>query len=257
MKYSSRFFLYAPLGVFLVLFAAVGVQWWSKASALSGRLAAANGHEAMPGVTMRFAKSRISGFPFSLDTQLSNVSFAMASAHGPTRWTAEKFAMHALTYGRDETIFEAAGHQSLQWTREDGTVRTLPFAVGSLRASAIVQKGALVRFDFDLVGFGSKAFTAQRLQFHARQYATAIHLSVSADGLTNCQRSAIRHVAAVTIDEAFERLQLGEESWPDAVAAWRAAGGTTVPERKAATLSSLASDQILNPSAVGRAACGR
>ena len=115
MRYSSRFFLYAPLAVVLLLFALAGGRWWSMASALSARLEAENGREIVPGVLFHFAAKRISGFPFSLDSELSDVTLAMGTATGTTVWHSEKFASHRLTYGRDETIFEAAGKQSLQW----------------------------------------------------------------------------------------------------------------------------------------------
>jgi hypothetical protein len=256
MKYSSRFFLYAPLAVFLILCVAASVTWWIKASALSDRLAAVNGREVMPGVTLAFAAKKIGGFPFNLDTEIRDFSVAVATPNGPTRWTAERFALHALTYGRDETIFEAAGRQRLEWTKEDGTRRTLDFAVGALRASAIVRSGSLSRFDLDLVGFGSKAFTAQRLQFHARQDAKATQLFVTADGLTNCRHSTIRYSATVTIDKAFERLQLAEQSWSEAVASWRTAGGNTIPDKKT-PLADLAAEHVLDASAIAAAVCGR
>jgi hypothetical protein len=252
MKYSSRFFLYAPLGVFLLLCVAAGVHWWLLASALSHRLAAVNGHAVMPGVTVSFATKKIGGFPFSLDTEFTDFAISVATPHGPTRWRSEKFALHALTYGRDETIFEAAGKQRLEW----GEGRRLDFAVGALRASAIVQHEGLDRFDLDLIGFGSNAFIAQRLQLHTRQDAHGIQLFVTTEGLTNCRRPSFRYYATVTLDEAFERLQLAEEAWTDAVASWQTAGGKVVPE-KADPLAELPADHLLDPSAIARAACAK
>ena len=156
MRYSSRFFLYAPLALFLAITFGVGVHWWLAASALSARLQAMNGREITPGVTLRFASRTIAGFPFSLDTVFRGFSLRIDTPHGPSEWQPEKFAMHALTYGRDKTIFEAAGKQELHWTKDDGTARNLVFAVGSLHASAIRDPGGLARFDLDLVGFGSQ-----------------------------------------------------------------------------------------------------
>lgn len=238
MKYSSRFFLYAPLGVFLVLLAITGVHWWIAATRLADWLDAKNGREIMPGVTLSFMARHITGFPFSLDTQFHDVAITVAAPNGPTRWQAEKFAMHALTYGRDETIFEAAGHQTLGWTRSDGVVRTLPFAVGSLHASAIVQKGTLARFDLDLAGFGSKAFTAQRLQFHARQNgADTLQMIAVAEGMHTsgtCTSVGGRPTDAalkgtITHSDVLIRLLSGRQRWKAAVADWRAASGKLIP----------------------------
>lgn len=235
MKYSSRFFLYAPLAAFLLLFVAIGVHWWIMASTLSAHLAAMDGRDVVPGVTFHYASRQISGFPFSLDTQFHDVTLTVAAPGGPTVWRAEKFASHSLTYGRDETIFEAAGHQSLTWRRADGTLRTLPFAVGSLHASAIVRKGMLERIDLDLVGFGSKPFIAQRIQAHARRstgdkleflasVATPRPASGSCpaalDGLSEIELSG-----AVSHAGRFTGLLSGRQSWAAAARQWRDAGG--------------------------------
>lgn len=233
MKYSSRFFLYAPVGVFLILFVIAGVRWWMLASAWSDRLEAVNGHEVIPGVTLHFAAKKIYGFPFTLETQLKDVSLVVATPAGPTRWSSEKFALHALTYGRDETIFEAAGHQVLEWTGADGRRRVLPFAVGSLRASAIAKNSELVRFDLDLVGFGSKDFTAQRLQLHARQSARdridleAMALAPRPQQCPLLNDSTAQFVMTAAIDQATTLGPLlgGAEDWPTAMGKMRRRGG--------------------------------
>jgi len=85
------------------------------------------------------------------------VSLRIDTPHGPTEWRPEEFAMHALTYGRDKIIFEAAGRQELRWTRDDGSKRQLVFAVASLRASAIEDATGPTRFDLDLVGSSVRA----------------------------------------------------------------------------------------------------
>jgi hypothetical protein len=233
MRYSSRFFLFAPVCVFLALMAVVSVHWWIVANALSARLAAANGHEITPGVVMRFASRRISGFPFSLDTVFRDVSFEIATPHGPAVWRSENFAMHALTYGRDETIFEAAGKQEFDWMR-NGVKRSRPFAVGSLHASAISDKSGLARIDVDLVGFGSPGFTAQRLQFHARRDADdRLDVAVFADGMRSpANADPIESLASLhfegTMDEAhaFDAALAGSERWYEALDHWREARGT-------------------------------
>ena len=235
MKYSSRFFLYAPMGLFLAIAFGVGIHWWLMASALSARLAAWNGHQIAPGVTMQFASRTISGFPFSLDIVFRDVAFAVATPRGPTTWRSEKFAMHALTYGRDETIFEAAGRQELDWTRDDGKNRNLVFVVGSLHASAIEDRGGLTRFDLDLIGFNSPALRAQRLQFHVRlDRNDTLELAVMADGLrtglVSCPNlgdgvDGLTMGKTITKAGAFSLLRAGTQSWEAAVRGWRTLGG--------------------------------
>jgi hypothetical protein len=236
MKYSSRFFLYAPLAVFLAIAAGVGVHWWIVADAFAAKLSAANGHEIAPGVTLRYGARRISGFPFSLDTVLSDVSVEVATPRGVVRWYTPEFAMHALSYGRAKMIFEAAGRQELDWTRGDGVQRKLDFAVGSLHASSVEGAGGLLRFDLDLVGLGSHALTAQRLQLHIRRNKNdTLDLAVMADGLraASCPRLAgsaenVAIARTITNAKSFAALSAGNERWNAAVKQWRAAGGKLV-----------------------------
>ena len=236
MNYSSRFFLYAPLGLFLSLALGVGIHWWVVASAFSDRLAAWNGHEIVPGVTIRYASRNISGFPFSLDTVFQDVSLRIETPRGATEWHSEHFAMHALTYGRAETIFEAAGRQELRWTGNDGRGRSLTFAVGSLHASAIKDADGLARFDLDLVGLGSKPLVAKRLQFHIRNNNRndRFDLALMADDvgasrdfcrILNTRLRSGSLVGTVSHAQAFSSLRAGEQEWTAAIANWRAAGG--------------------------------
>jgi hypothetical protein len=258
MKYSSRFFLYAPLGVFLLLFAIAGVRWWMLASAWSQRLDAMNGHEIMPGVRLLFTGKHISGFPFSLETQLDDLALSAATPRGYTNWISEKFAMHGLTYGRDETIFEAAGHQMLDWAGPDGTRHELRFAVGSLRASAIRAHGELTRFDLDLIGFGSDAFTAQRLQFHARRDDGGILFIGEADGLftkrTCIKDSHLRYQGTLTSADALDPLLSGRVSFEAGLNAWRSKGGATKPTQ-ALPLGGVPAEELPGIAALANAIC--
>jgi hypothetical protein len=269
MKYSSRFFLYAPMGVFLLLFAAACLHWWFAASRLSERLEAWNGHEIVPGVTISYASHRTTGFPFSLDTEFRDVTLAVATPDGVTRWRTAEFAMHALAYGRDKTVFEAAGPQALSWTR-DGGVRTMPIAVGSLHASAVVEKGALARFDFDLNGFGSNAFTARRLQFHLRRSgADKLDLFVAADDLRPAPGSCpglgdrLGHAgltASIAEAHALSGLLSGGEDWNAAFAAWRKTGGGVATDKTVPPLSALLdarAEDLIAVTGLAAALCGR
>jgi len=234
MKYSSRVFLYAPLGVFLVLLAIAGIHWWIEASALADWLNARNGREIMPGVKLSYTERHTTGFPFSLDTEMHDVRLTLATRTGPLEWRTEKFAMHALAYGRDETIFEAAGHQTLLWPADAGTGGRLSFAVGALRASAIRSRGELERFDLDILGFGSGAFTAQRLQLHLRHVADRLDTFVEMDGVRPAgglcpalgeQITRAELKGDILAADAFAGVRRGDEAFQSALAAWRKAHG--------------------------------
>jgi hypothetical protein len=236
MNYSSRFFLYAPFVLLLLIGAAFGAYWWRAAGALERRLDTMQTHEAMPGVTVRYATRSVSGFPFNLDVVFTNFRVSVETGHGPFVWRTEKFALHALTYGADKTIFEAAGKQSFTWKDGEGEQHVLPFDAGSLHASAIRNAGGLSRFDLDLVGFGSPALTAARLQFHFRHATDGKTWDVFADGddirlsprLRGAFGDELKMVAlqgSVTEASAFDALRAGKADWRAAVEDWRNAPG--------------------------------
>jgi hypothetical protein len=174
MKYSSRFFLWAPLVLLLTLAALAMIHWWIDAGALSKRLDAVNGHEIMPGVRVSFTQKRIAGFPFRLDTILKNLRVEVREVDGPLVWTTRDFAMHALTYGRVQAILEAAGPQTLTWHDARGDAHRFEFLPGSFRASAILQDGKLVRFDSEIVDLDGADFRAADAQLHLRIRSDAI-----------------------------------------------------------------------------------
>jgi hypothetical protein len=228
MTYSSRFFLYGPLALLLLLGAAAGVQWWRVAGALEAKLAAMQSQAAMPGVTVRYRSFSVGGFPFNVDAVFDDFRVAVATKDGPIVWRAEHFALHALTYGRDETVYEAAGHQSLDW----GRGRHLAFETGSLHASAVRDAGGLARFDLDLVAFGSRAFTASRLQLHLRRTGDALDVAASADDIHLRRPGAFgEHLKLVAMQgsasapRAFDGLRAGRTDWQSALEAWRDAQG--------------------------------
>jgi len=256
MKYSSRFFLYAPLALFLGLAIFVMAKWWIAANALEKKLTAMNGQDVIPGITMSYGTKTISGFPFRIDVVFTGFAVQGTGAHGPFAWRSEHFATHALTYGRAQDIYEAAGQQSLSWTDADGQARSFSFLPATMRGSAIVDAEGLVRFDLDIVNAGGKdrdggAFTVGRAQFHLRRDPTLdVMVSLDQARIGQTQIRSFRDYLTLGQDAALAPLLAGRMSWPDAVAAWRQAGGAVkqgkreiTPAMDAARIAS----EILNP----------
>ncbi|MEI9996256.1 MAG: DUF2125 domain-containing protein [Rhizomicrobium sp.] len=236
MKYSSRFFLYAPLALFLLLALGVSVVWWREADALSDRLDALNGHAAVPGATLAFRSKSISGFPFNLDVVFDGLRVTVKTPHGPASWTAGKFALHALTYGREQMIFEATGDQALTWTDLAGKPHAMPFAAGALHASAILGAQGLSRFDLDGIGFVAPALSAARVQLHLRvapnggtvdvfAIADGVHLSPALTGLFGPDIVQVKLNAAATPARAFDGPRAGRTDWVRTFETFRAANG--------------------------------
>jgi hypothetical protein len=237
MRYSSRFFLYAPVPMFVSLAAAVMVYWWIAAAALDKQLDAANGREAIPGVKISFSSKKIAGFPFRLDTLLENLRIEVATTQGPLVWRTEHFASHALNYGRDQAIYEAAGRQEISWRDDDGKLHDFSFVPGWLRASSITADGKLARFDLDIVEIASPDLGAGRIQFHLRRdpASDALDIAMSGDTIklaTELQAGfgdTLSHVLLVgklTSGQSFAPLLSGSADWRRATEDWRALGGT-------------------------------
>ena len=229
LKYSSRFWLYAPTGLFLLLAVAVMAHWWIAAGAFEKKLAALKGQEAIPGVTIDWTSVEVGGFPFRMDADFTNLRIQGAGAHGPFAWTSEKFAMHALTYGRKQIVYEAAGKQDLRWTWSNGKDQHASFLPATMRGSTILDAKGLSRFDLDIANLGGNSFTIGRLQFHMRRDpdGSDLDLMFRTDGLQLAGVTADKLELYGTLSQlsALMPLLRGEASWPDAVKSWRAQGG--------------------------------
>jgi hypothetical protein len=237
MRYSSRFFLYAPLLLLLALAGFVAAAWWKAADTLDARLKSLKGHDAVPGVTLDWRSAAISGFPFRLDVTFDGFSVKGAGAHGPFAWASDRFAVHALTYGAQKDVFEAAGPQHLAWTDAAGQAHALDFLPGALHASAIRDNRGLTRFDVDIVALAGKGLSIGRAQFHMRQSpdGKSIELMAEGDAVTGAGPlggvKSVRTYQTLSQGAAFARLLRGEEAPAAAHAAWEAAGGRMTPTR--------------------------
>jgi hypothetical protein len=242
MRYSSRLFLYGPV-VLLLLFAIAVMVWWKvSAAAFDARLAADNGREVMPGVRMSYVSKSIGGFPFRLDSVFDGFALEVQTRTGPLVWRAEHFAVHALTYGPNHQIFEAAGTQELAWTDSEGAHHRYAFVPGSLRASANIIDGRLSRFDLDAVAVNGRALSAGRLQFHMRREPghDALDFVLSGEGVRLAPTlragfgSEIRHLDVEgNVVPAFplQPLLSGLADWRAAADAWRQRLGSVALQR--------------------------
>ena len=238
IQYSNRLFLYLPFVLLLVLALVATLRWWQVANKLEQQLLEANrGRAISPGITLHFASEAIGGIPFNLDAVLGDVTITVRATHGPFVWHTEHLAIHALTYGRAQEVFEAAGTQSLSWTDWSGQRHRFGFVPGSLRASAIATDGRLARFDLDLNGIGARGLIGGRAQLHFRKIPSrdVIDCAISVDALHFAPEMQIGFgpdIARVSISgqfvpaTAFSRLLAGADEWRNAAETWRLGGGS-------------------------------
>ncbi len=223
MNYSSRFWLYAPITLFLAFAVAVGVYWHFAAQAFEKKLAALKGHEVVPGITLDWTGVTVGGFPFRLDADFTGFSVKGAGARGPFLWTADRFAFHTLSYIRTKTVYEASGPQHLEWVAADGA-HVADFLPASLHAGSAVDGKGLARFDVEVVDAGSKNFTAAKLELHLRRApGNTVEVVLKGDRVAGTPQIQ----AYVTLTKAGELMPLlaGIAPWPDAVRAWHGHGG--------------------------------
>jgi hypothetical protein len=224
-KYSSRFWLYAPFGAFLLIAAATAAHWWIMTGAFEKKLAALKGHEVIPGVALDWRSVTLGGFPFRVDADFTGLSLQGAGPHGPFAWQTEKFAMHALTYGRPQNIYEAAGQQQVRWTDADGGAHQAAFLPASMRGSSIAGAQGLRRFDLDIVGMGGKDFAIGRFQFHMRRNPDGADLDLMLRTDAAGARKQVQIYATLSRAGSLISLLEGKTSLPEAHANWRAQGG--------------------------------
>jgi hypothetical protein len=235
MKYSSRFWLYGPFVLLLLFATGVCANWYVVSSALEQKLAKLNGRQAIPGVTLRYSKPEMGGFPFRVDAVFRDFRATVKTKNGAIEYRAENLALHRLSYG-SQTIFEAAGKQTLSWIDDKGERRAFTFVPGRLQASAADDKQGLARFDLDIIGIASSALKGQRFQFHIRRNPSLPQLDIvvksndlrppgELQSILDGWLKGENYEAAVTKGDSFDALRSGTMSWIDAQARWHAAGG--------------------------------
>ena len=232
MNYSHRFWLYGPVSLFAILMLGVVAYWFVASHEVSQKLEALNGHEVAPGITMSFTHKTMGGFPFRLDGELDGFRVTVATSHGPAVWTAEKFAFHSLTYGRTQYVFEAAGNQTLNWHKDDGSQRSYHFLPGLLRASMIAGNGELSRFDLEAVDVNSPELAAAQFQAHLRKnpkidaldfYVTAngVHIADDLKPAFGPDLKLFHAEGLISPGASFDRLLEGRGDWRAAAEDWR------------------------------------
>ncbi|HMI95911.1 MAG TPA: DUF2125 domain-containing protein [Micropepsaceae bacterium] len=244
MSYSSRIFIYGPVGLLLLIIVLYSVFWRVQADTLSARLDRANGGEVIPGITFAFAGKTVGGYPFRLDAVLSGVTFSHQSPEGETAWRTEELALHALSYNLDRYIFEVTGLQSFARPPVmQGSVPRVVYVTPAIaRASAILDRGHLARFDMDLWEPQAKdatqgadpkrSFSADRAQLHlfwrpddTIDVAAQINNARIGPGYGATEADIVLPLidlrAKLTESSALDGLAAGTMSVADAAQGWR------------------------------------
>jgi hypothetical protein len=233
MNYSSRFWLYAPITSFLIIAAAVMAYWWVTADAFEKKLAAMKDHTAVPGIRLDWDSVEVGGFPFRVDASFKNFRVLGRGAHGDFTWKTDKLALHALTYDRRKTVYEAGGAQRMDWTDAAGKHHLANLIAGSLRASSVQDDNGLRRFDMDGMNLVSqdftlnraREFTIARFQFHMRRSPNGKNPDLMLRAENWNGKKLVQAYATLSPGAPLMPLMAGNAVWPEAIAKWKAQGG--------------------------------
>jgi hypothetical protein len=241
MSYSNRIYMYGPVGLLLLIAILYSVFWRVEADTMSARLDRANGGEIAPGISFSFAQKSVGGFPFRLDVLLTGVRLGYRNANTQIDWRTDRFALHRMAYGRNQFIFESDGTQTISWTTQpDAMPVTVLLTPETARASAILNRGRVLRFDLDLWRpHGTETgpadtpavFAADRAQFHAlARRNNTLDLAIQVDN-GRTESSAPQSVQAslplidgrITLNQAdlLTGVEQGNEDIKRAVELWR------------------------------------
>jgi hypothetical protein len=238
MSYSSRLYMYGPVGLLLLIVVLYAVFWRVQSDTLAARLERANGGEILPGVSFSFAQKLVGGFPFRLDVVLTDVAFTYRNGGTEADWRIDRLALHRLSYGRNQFIFEADGKESLAWkSSADAAPETVSLTPQVARASAILADDRLIRFDADVWDprgtatdprHVSSAFSAARAQFHAlarRNNTVDVMMQIEngQSGANGAQAAVPQIDCRAEIDHAemLTGLERGNEAPATALQKWR------------------------------------
>lgn len=241
MSYSNRIYMYGPVGLLLLVAILYSVFWRVEADTMSARLDRANGGEIAPGISFSFAQKSVGGFPFRLDVLLTGVRLGYRSGSTEIDWRTDRFALHRMSYGRNQFIFESDGTQTISWaTQPDATPVTVLLSPETARASAILNRGRLLRFDLDLwrphgtqTGSSPTAtvFAADRAQFHAlARRNNTLDVAIQVDnGRSGSSATQVGQASLPLIDcrvtlnraDLLTGLEQGNEDFTRAFELWR------------------------------------
>jgi hypothetical protein len=252
MSYSHRIFVYGPVGLLVLVCLLYAVFWRVQADTLAARLDRANGGEIIPGVEFHFADKSVGGFPFRLDAVLSGVTFVHKTPDGETAWRTENLALHSMSYRADQFILEAAGLQSFARPGAEGAPPQVIYVEPALaRASAILVKGRLARFDLDLVepkgkdatlnADPARTFAADRAQLHLlRRPGDSIDVAVRVDNADLGKGYGLKLGGKIGLIDlrgkingagALDEVAEGDESVAAAADDWRSKNGSLEVDR--------------------------
>lgn len=241
MSYSNRIYMYGPVGLLLLVAILYSVFWRVEADTMSARLERANGGEIAPGISFSFAQKSVGGFPFRLDVLLTGVRLGYRRGNTEIDWRTDRFALHRMAYGRNQFIFESDGTQTISWaTQPDAKPVTVLLSPETARASAILNRGRLLRFDLDLwrphgTQTGSSpnptVFAADRAQFHAlARRNNTLDVAIQVDnGRSGFSATQVAQASLPLIDcrvtlnraDLLTGLEQGNEDFTRAFELWR------------------------------------
>jgi hypothetical protein len=240
-----RIAIAATAGAVLLLLA-VCAGWFLAAHQVQGEIAGWTERQRAAGIAFSHGEMALGGFPFRIELSIPDP--VLASADGRRRWEGPTLHLRAPLWRSDLLDYEAAGRHRYRFTGSDGLSHEIVFdlaaAAGSLaldedRVRTAALKAETLRITGTAPGeviVGSLAADLRLAPEHAadlKQDSGLLGLSArSISFVGEAEDPAAEPIQSLDLELALTGpLPWGEA--PDALARWRAAGGTLELRRAA------------------------
>jgi hypothetical protein len=241
----------AALALVLVLGTAYAALWLALAHELRLRFESWAEERRDAGYVLSHSRLHASGFPFVVRLSAESPSLGRAGRHFGWTWSSAKLEVETRPWRPDRLLFKLKGPHRLATETQAGA-SVFAGAAEAMQATVFLGGGAWKRAEALVEGFrmsgGEPAFAVERWRASARR--------LDGGGLQGPSLRVETEAAGVRVPEAIP-LPLGHDvrmlgltaslvgdipdgAFPEALAAWRDAGGTLEVERLALAYGPLA-----------------
>lgn len=234
-KPPSRFWLYAPYGLFAAAIMAWSLVWLWISHQTADRMDEAARRLRAQGWRIQWAERQIGGYPFRLNVRLAGVTLVE-----PSGWGVIAPAVKAEAYAFAPSHWVALADQGVQIQRPSGgpvtvTGQALRLSLNPIAGQALPQaalEGWKLTFATPVGGRAFAVSAADHAALYLRplardggEFQLQLTTATPTAGGLLARLSAARPVSLVWDETLTHASALSGRDWPSAVRAWSRAGG--------------------------------
>ncbi len=252
--YRRLWRIYTPIAAFLTLALAYSFYWISLSTSLRHNIDDWIADQNEQGYVISYGALEISGYPFRLNINLTDVTVSQPGHPNDWTWHAARVVGVTLPYKLNHIILELRGPQNIDYEENLGPEARAPYrytvtaTAEAARSSLVFSKQKLERLSIDLHKLnadrqgpdGTKVLTAERLQIHTRPLimeaglsspstSSGLDLYIQAETLALPFENGIEAYPATPIDDIKINIHLADmdssELNTSGIATWAEKGG--------------------------------